>query len=329
MQNDELMLDISEELFFSVSDADAGQRLDRFVSEKCNITRSLAAKLIEGGDVAVGGASPAKNYKMREGDTVTVTLPEPEPCEALPEDIPLDVIYEDGDIIVVNKPQGMIVHPATGIYTGTLVNALLYHCRDSLSGVGGVVRPGIVHRIDKDTSGLLVVAKNDEAHLHLSEQLKTHEVSRVYHTIVIGNIKEDSGTVNKPIGRHPSDRKKMAVIADPTRKSRDAITHFAVLERFSLPTGSFTHVKCILETGRTHQIRVHMSSIGHPLVGDLLYGGGGTKFEASSKALLQGQCLHARELRLTHPTSGEEMHFECPLPDNFTALLEKLRAQSL
>lgn len=329
MQNDELMLDLSEELSFSVSDADAGQRLDRFVSEKCNITRSLAAKLIEGGDITVGGASPAKNYKMREGDTVTVILPEPEPCEALPEDIPLDVIYEDGDIIVVNKPQGMIVHPATGIYTGTLVNALLYHCQDSLSGVGGVVRPGIVHRIDKDTSGLLVVAKNDDAHLHLSEQLKTHEVSRVYHAIVIGNIKDDKGTVNKPIGRHPSDRKKMAVIADPSRKSRDAITHFEVLERFSLPTGSFTHVKCILETGRTHQIRVHMSSIGHPLVGDLLYGGGGTKFEAGSKALLQGQCLHARELRLTHPKSGEEMHFECPLPDNFTALLEKLRAQSL
>ena len=331
MLNDETILDVSEdeESTITVSQDDVGERLDRLVSEKCNISRSLAAKLIENGDVSVNGSLPSKNYKTREGDVISVTLPAPEPYETLPENIPIDVIYEDGDIIVVNKPQGMIVHPATNIYTGTLVNALLYHCKDSLSGIGGVARPGIVHRIDKDTSGLLVVAKNDDSHLSLSEQLKTHDVSRVYHAIVTGNIKTDVGTVNKPIGRHPSDRKKMAVISDSVHKSRDAVTHFEVLERFSLPSGSFTYVKCILETGRTHQIRVHMSSIGHPLIGDTVYGGGGTKFEATAKSLLMGQCLHAKELRLRHPKSNEEMHFECELPENFKALLEKLRAQSV
>lgn len=320
---------IDECELISVKDADAGERLDRFITNNADLSRSLAVKLIESGNVTVSGKAENKNYKLRSGDTVEIVYPEPEADEAMPEDIPLDIVYEDLDIIVINKPSGMIVHPATGIYTGTLVNGLLYHCKDSLSGIGGVIRPGIVHRIDKDTSGLLVVAKNDEAHLSLSEQLKTHEVSRIYHAIAVGNIKDDCGTVNKPIGRHPSDRKKMAVITDPERRARDAVTHYEVMERFTLPTGRFTYVKCRLETGRTHQIRVHMSSIGHPLAGDLVYGGGNTKFELESKNLISGQCLHAKRLELTHPRSGEKMRFECDLPADFAELLKKLQKQSI
>ena len=315
-------------LSLSVANDDVGERIDRFVTENADVSRSLAAKLIESGAVTVLGKKVEKNYKLRKGDVVEIEFPEPTADEALAENIPLDVVYEDKDIIVINKPEGMIVHPATGIYTGTLVNALLYHCGDSLSGIGGVIRPGIVHRIDKDTSGLLVVAKNDEAHLSLSEQLKTHEVSRVYHAIVIGSIKEDGGRIDRPIGRHPVDRKKMAVITDPARQARDAVTHFEVLERFETPSGRFTYVKCKLETGRTHQIRVHMSSIGHPLVGDAVYGGGNTKFEAANKAIINGQALHARELELIHPTILEKMQFESPLPEYFEKLLEKLRKQS-
>lgn len=307
----------------------AGERLDRFVCDNTALSRSAAVKLIENGRVLVNGAPVSKNYKMRLSDRVSVDIPEPELCEAEPENIPLDVVYEDGDIIVVNKPKGMIVHPATGIYTGTLVNALLYHCRGSLSGVGGVIRPGIVHRIDKDTSGLLVVAKNDEAHLGLSEQLKTHAVSRVYHAIAVGNIRDDAGTVSKPIGRHPTDRKKMAAVTDPSRQAREAITHYEVMERYAIPTGRFTYVRCKLETGRTHQIRVHLSSIGHPLLGDVVYGGGGTKFESEAKGLILGQCLHAKELELIHPKTGEKMHFECELPEPFAAVLEKLERMSL
>ena len=309
---------------FDVEDKDVGERIDKFLVDKTSLSRSLVAKLLESGAVTVNGKCVAKNYKLRALDSVEVVFPEPEADEALPEDIPLDIIYEDGDIIVINKPKGMIVHPATGIYTGTLVNALLYHCKGSLSGIGGVIRPGIVHRIDKDTSGLLVVAKNDEAHIALSEQMKTHTVSRIYHAIAVGNIKDDSGTVNKPIGRHPSDRKKMAVVLDPSRTAREAITHYEVIERFATPTGRFTYVKCKLETGRTHQIRVHMASIGHPLLGDGIYGGQGTKFEATSAALISGQCLHAKELELIHPRTGEKMHFECELPENFAAVIEKL-----
>ena len=312
---------------FTAEAGDVGERIDRFLTGRTGESRSLIAKLIEGGAVTVNGKKIEKNYKLRASDVVEVEFPEPTLDEAVAEDIPLDVIYEDSDIIVINKPVGMIVHPATGIYTGTLVNALLYHCKD-LSGIGGVIRPGIVHRIDKDTSGLLVVAKNDEAHLALSAQLKVHEVSRIYHAIVIGNIKEEKGTVDRPIGRHPADRKKMAVITDPTRQAREAITHFDVLERFEIPTGRFTHVQCKLETGRTHQIRVHMASIGHPLAGDLVYGGGNTKFEAVNKHLICGQCLHARVLELTHPRTGQKMRFESPLPDYFEELLEKLRKQS-
>ena len=316
-------------LCLDVDAESVGKRIDRFLTSATELSRSLAAKLIENGSVKVSGKAVNKNYKLRNGDTVEVEFPEPVADEAVAEDIPLDVVFEDGDIIVINKPKGMIVHPATGIYTGTLVNALLYHCGDSLSGIGGVIRPGIVHRIDKDTSGLLVVAKNDEAHLSLSEQLKVHDVSRVYHAIVIGNVKEDKGTIDRPIGRHITDRKKMAVITDPARQAREAVTHYEVIERFQLPTGRFTYVKCKLETGRTHQIRVHMSSIGHPLVGDTVYGGGNTKFEAANKSLISGQCLHARVLELTHPKTSEKMQFESPLPEYFEELLEKLRKQSI
>ena len=319
----------NEMMQISAEETDVGERLDRLVSERNAMTRALAVKLIEKGNITVGGKTVAKNYKIRKGDVVEIVYPEPEADEAVAENIPLDVVYEDSEIIVINKPKGMIVHPATGIYTGTLVNALLYHCENSLSGIGGVIRPGIVHRIDKDTSGLLVVAKNDEAHLSLSDQLKTHDVSRIYHAIVIGNVKEDTGTIDRPIGRHPADRKKMAVITDPTQRARDAITHFEVMERFQLPTGRFTYVKCKLETGRTHQIRVHMASTGHPLMGDLVYGGGTTKFEAMNKELINGQCLHARTLELTHPKTGEKMQFQSQLPPYFEELLEKLRKQSI
>ena len=333
MENDKLdvieELEEGDRLCFEVGDDSIGERIDRYLTEFADVSRSLAVKLIESGEATVCGKAVNKNYKLRRGDKVEVSFPEPTSDEAVAENIPLDVVYEDKDIVVVNKPKGMIVHPATGIYTGTLVNALLYHCGDSLSGIGGVIRPGIVHRIDKDTSGLLVVAKNDEAHLSLSEQLKTHDVSRVYHAIVIGNVKEEKGTIDRPIGRHPADRTRMAVINDPSRQSREAITHYEVLERFQLPTGRFTYIRCKLETGRTHQIRVHMSSIGHPLMGDVVYGGGGTKFEAANKELISGQCLHARLLELTHPKTGEKMEFESQLPAYFEELLEKLRKQSI
>lgn len=303
--------------------SDIGKRADAFVAEKTQLTRSAAARLIENGSILLCGKSIAKNYKLRAGDELEIELPEPEDCEAQPEDIPLDIIYEDADIIVVNKPKGMVVHPAAGNTRGTLVNALLYHCKDSLSGIGGVVRPGIVHRIDKDTGGLLVVAKNDAAHLFLAEEIKYHKVERIYYAIALGNFKEDSGTVNAPIGRHPTDRKKMAVIRSPERHSREAITHWSVVERF----GRFTLIRCELETGRTHQIRVHMSSIGHPLLGDGVYGGDGAQISARARSLIDGQCLFAAELRLTHPTTREAMVFKAPLPEYFEKLLQQLRGE--
>lgn len=302
---------------------DIGKRADAFVAEKAGLTRSAAVRLMESGNALVNGATLNKNYKIRLGDVFTVTLPTPVEDRAEPEDIPLDIVYEDEDIIVVNKPCGMVVHPAAGNPNGTLVNALLFHCKGSLSGIGGVIRPGIVHRIDKDTQGLLVVAKNDAAHLFLADQIKTHRVRRVYHAIVLGNFKEDTGTVNAPIGRHPVDRKKMAVIRDPAYRSRDAVTHWQVIERY----GSMTLIRCELETGRTHQIRVHMASLGHPLLGDSLYGGGGSTFERRHQKLICGQCLVATELRLTHPRTGEEKEFFVPMPESFEKLIDILRRE--
>ena len=311
-------------LLFEVQEADKGTRLDQFASAHAELTRSTAARLIEEGAVTVNGKMVAKNYKVAKGDAIEINLPEPEAAEALPENIPLDIVYEDDDIIVVNKPVGMVVHPAAGNPSGTLVNALLYHCGASLSGVGGVIRPGIVHRIDKDTSGLLVVAKNDEAHLNLSAQLKEHHVSRIYTAIAIGNFREESGTVDAPIGRHPIDRKKMAVIHNSELRSRDAITHWSVMARGEADGNSFTLLRCQLETGRTHQIRVHMASVGHPLLGDTVYGGANTRFEAKHRASIVGQCLHAGELHLTHPRTGKEMQFNAPMPANMQHVVDIL-----
>ena len=311
---------MEECVVLSISIEDVGKRIDAYIAENTELTRSAVAKLVESGDISVNGKDVAKNYKLREGDIIEIELPEPEPDKAEPENIPLDVVYEDDDIIVVNKPSGMVVHPAAGNRSGTLVNALLYHCKGSLSGIGGVVRPGIVHRIDKDTSGLLVVAKNDDAHNSLAAQLKTHAVSRVYYAIIIGSFFEDAGTVDAPIGRHPNDRKKMAVLKDGQGTARHAVTHYSTLAKYK----GFSLVRCELETGRTHQIRVHMAYKGHPLLGDPIYGGGKTAFEASNKNLILGQCLHAKELKLTHPKTGKLMRFECELPDNMKKIIEKL-----
>ena len=290
----------------------AGQRLDAFLAQALpELTRSAAQRLIAEGLVTVDGKVPAKSLKLSGGETVAVTVPEPEEAQALPEDIPLDVVYEDDDVIVVNKPVGMVVHPAPGHSGGTLVNALLHHCGDSLSGIGGELRPGIVHRIDRDTSGLIIAAKNDFAHQALSAQLQDHSLCRTYEAVVIGNLREDSGTVNAPIDRNPKDRKKMAVVPG----GRPAVTHWQVLERFP----GYTYVRCRLETGRTHQIRVHMAYIGHPLYGDTVYG--------AKKAApgMTGQCLHAVGLTFRHPRTGETVELSCPLNEEFTAFLRKLR----
>lgn len=314
--------EIFEPITFTVETA--GERLDSFVSAASELTRSRAQKLIEDGDVTVNGKAAAKNLKLKTGDTVEINIPENEEYDASPENIPLDVRYEDEHIIIVNKPVGMVVHPAPGHSSGTLVNALMYHCGDSLSGIGGVNRPGIVHRIDRDTTGLICAAKNDFSHLSLSAQLKDHSMYREYRMIVCGNMREDSGTVDAPIGRHPVDRKRMAVIRDGRGHARNAVTHWRVLERYN----GFAYVEAVLETGRTHQIRVHMSHIGHPLVGDTTYGGGRTQFERHSVSLIDGQMLHATALNFKHPRSGEIMRFETPLPENFTSALEKLRRMS-
>ena len=292
---------------------DAGTRLDSFLAVGIDaLTRSAAQRLIEGGQVTVNGRTVPKSCKLAGGELVAVTLPEPEPIDAVPQDIPLDVVYEDGDVIVVNKRAGLVVHPAPGHPDGTLVNALLHHCGSSLSGIGGELRPGIVHRIDRDTSGLIIAAKNDAAHQALSAQLQDHTLARTYEAVVVGNLREDQGTVDAPIGRHHADRKKMAVT---DRGGRAAVTHWEVLERFQ----GFTHVRCRLETGRTHQIRVHMAHLGHPICGDTVYG--------ARKPVpgLTGQCLHAVGLRFIHPRTGEAVELSCPLSDAFTALLEKLR----
>ena len=316
--------ELDSALTLTVSAEDAGKRLDRFAAEHTELSRSALTRLIDGGSITVNQVTVEKNHRMVAGDTVEIVLPEPEPCEAIPQDIPLDIVYEDSDLIVINKPVGMVVHPAPGNPDGTLVNALLYHCGTSLSGIGGVIRPGIVHRIDKDTSGLLVVAKNDDAHLALAAQLKGHHIRRTYYAIAIGNLREDSGTVDAPIGRHPVDRKRMAVIRNTDLKARDAVTHWNVLARAHADGQAFTLIRCELETGRTHQIRVHMASIGHPLLGDPIYGGASTAFESKHKRLITGQCLHAKELEFTHPTTKETVHFSCPLPESMERLTEIL-----
>ena len=287
-----------------------GERIDSYIASVTELSRSNVQKLIEGGAILVNGKTCKANYKLRAGDVAEIQMPEPEDIEALPENIPLDIIYEDSDIIVINKARGMVVHPAAGNYTGTLVNALLYHCKD-LSDINGVRRPGIVHRIDKDTTGLLAVAKNNNAHLALAEQLQDHTMSRVYYAVVEGIIGENSGTVNAPIGRHDNDRKKMAV---NTRVGKPAVTHFEVLERLD----NCTLVKCRLETGRTHQIRVHMAYTGHPVTGDPVYGIKNTRG-------MDGQALHAGELTLIHPATGEPVTFKAPLPEDFEKLLKRLR----
>lgn len=300
-----------------VSPEEAGTRADVFLTAHFDVTRTAAARLLDEGAALVNGKVAAKNYKLRVSDLVTLEMPPVKETETKAENLPLSIVYEDDDIAVIDKPKGMVVHPAAGNEDGTLVNALLYHMGDRLSGIGGEKRPGIVHRIDKDTSGLLVIAKNDFAHTILSEGLKTHSIDREYMAVAIGNFKDDGGTVNKPIGRNPRDRKKMAVVAD----GREAVTHYRVAERFH----GYTLLALKLETGRTHQIRVHMASIGHPLLGDTVYGGGGTKFEKQQGDLLVGQTLHAYRLTLTHPRTGEVMVFESPLPAYFETVLEKLR----
>ncbi len=307
-------------MIYTVGCNDVGKRLDAFVAEASDITRSAAQRLIETENVSVFGVYQPKKYALKLNDEVDITLPEPEASEILPEDIPLDVVYEDSDIIVINKPSGVVVHPAPGNYSGTLVNALLYHCGASLSGIGGVVRPGIVHRIDKDTSGLLVVAKNDDAHTFLSEEMKTHSVIREYRALVRGGFKDSCGTVNLPIGRHPVDRKKMAVHKMAGGGAKEAVTHYEVLRDY----GGISYLSLKLETGRTHQIRVHMSHLGHPLLGDEVYGGGNTPFEKKHAHLFDGQALHAKKLTLKHPKSKELLTFECELPDNFKRILEIL-----
>ncbi|MBQ7872173.1 MAG: RluA family pseudouridine synthase [Oscillospiraceae bacterium] len=293
---------------------ESGQRIDVFLAGCLPaLTRSAVQKLLEQGNVTCGGAALRKNEKTRAGAVYCVTLPEAAPVEITAQDIPLDVVYEDDDLLVINKPRGLVVHPAPGHEDGTLVNALLHHCGDSLSGINGEKRPGIVHRIDMDTTGLLIVAKNDFAHRALAEQLQDHSLHRTYECIVRGGFREDRGTVDAPIGRHPTDRKRMAVTQ---KNSREAVTHWEVIERY----GSYTHLRCVLETGRTHQIRVHMAHINHPIAGDPVYG------VKKPELGLSAQCLHARALTFVHPRSGEQMTLTCPLPEEFEKALQKLRA---
>ena len=294
---------------------EAGLRLDAALALRLPaLSRSRVQQLLERGLVTLAGIPQKKNRKTAAGERYLVELPEVEPLELMPEEIPLDILYEDAELLVINKPKGLVVHPAPGHSSGTLVNALLYHCGDSLSGIGGQQRPGIVHRLDKDTSGLMLAAKTERAHASLSAQLADHTLHRVYEALLVGTPNPPAGIVDKPIGRHPVDRKKMAVIE---RGGRQAITHYRVLEAFS----GYSHVECVLETGRTHQIRVHMASVGHPVAGDAVYGG-------KCALPLESQCLHARRIRFLHPASGEAMEFACPLPPEFEAVLKQLHAEA-
>ena len=305
-------MDYLDDNIITITAQESAERIDALLA-RCvpELTRSAAARLIEDGAVTVGGRTVRKNYKCAPGDEISLIMPEAADCELRPQDIPIDVVYEDDDLLVVNKARGMVVHPAPGHPDGTLVNALMFRCGDSLSGIGGEKRPGIVHRIDKDTSGLLIVAKNDFAHLALSAQLADRSLSRVYEAVVRGGMREDSGTVNAPIGRHPTDRKKMAV----TQKgSRSAVTHWEVIARYR----GYTHLRCRLETGRTHQIRVHLAWRSHPIVGDMIYG------HKKPELGLNSQCLHAAALDFIHPRTGKPVHVECELPDYFTQALSKL-----
>lgn len=302
-----------EELCLKVEKNANNIRIDKYISDQVREqSRSYLQKLIKEGQVTVNGSQVKSNYKVQEDDVVLIHLPEPEEPDILPENIPLDILYEDDDVLVINKPKGMVVHPSAGHYSQTIVNAVMYHCRENLSGINGVMRPGIVHRIDMDTTGAIVICKNDHAHQNLAQQLKEHSITRKYRAIICGNLKDDSGTITGDIGRHPVDRKKMAVVQ---KNGKPAVTHYRVLERF----GSYTYIECQLETGRTHQIRVHMASKGHPLLGDEMYGPAKCPFR------LQGQCLHAMILGFCHPVSGKYMEFEAPLPDYFTHLLQNLR----
>lgn len=301
---------MAETLKLTADTENIGNRIDKFVSENAEgITRSAVQGLLEKGMILVNGGAVSKNYKLKNGDVIDIEIPEPEPMDAVAENIPLDIVYEDSDLLVVNKPKGMVVHPAHGNYTGTLVNALLHHCGDSLSGINGVIRPGIVHRIDKNTSGLLIVAKNDASHLFLAEQIKEHSFTREYEAVATGYFKETEGTVDAPIGRHKTDRKKMCVT---TENSRNAVTHYSVIKQY----GGYAHVRLKLETGRTHQIRVHLSYIGHSVLGDDVYG--------KSYKGIDGQCLHARKIGFIHPTTREYMEFESELPDYFVSVLNKI-----
>lgn len=301
-------------MIFVDEDAE-GMRIDKFLAEyKENLTRSYIQKLIKQGGVCVNGKNVKASYVLSENDVISLDIPEPVEPEILPENIPLDILYEDKDVILVNKPKGMVVHPAAGHYTGTLVNALMYHCKDELSGINGVMRPGIVHRIDMDTTGVLIACKNDFSHNSIAAQLKEHSITRRYYAIVLGNIKENEGSIDAPIGRHPKERKKMAIVPN----GRNAVTHYRVIERFR----NYTWIECQLETGRTHQIRVHMASLGHPLLGDIVYGSEKQPFP------LQGQTLHAYVLGFIHPTTREYMEFQAPLPQYFEKTVKILRSRT-
>ena len=302
---------------YTVEKEESGIRIDRYLAEKdSGLSRSFLQKLLKEGQITVGEKAAKSNYKVRENDRIHLEIPDSSEPDIVPEDIPLDILYEDEDVLIVNKPKGMVVHPSAGHYSGTLVNAIMYHCKDSLSGINGQIRPGIVHRIDMDTTGSLIVCKNDESHVNIAEQIKEHTVNRIYVGIVCGNVTEDEGTIEGAIGRHPVDRKKMAV---NEKNGKPAITHYKVLERF----GNYTYMQFQLETGRTHQIRVHMASIGHPLLGDTLYSSGRSPFKH-----LQGQTLHAKTIGFVHPKSGEYMEFSAPLPEYFDNLLKLLKSRS-